>query len=324
MTNFPLLRMKPFLAPRPWGGDRLGKLLGKGCEAADKIGESWEVSDHPEGLSRIDSGPFDGETFRDVLRAHPSELIGRPTPPARFPLLIKYIDAAEDLSIQVHPDDAYTEKSGLSDRGKTECWYVVDCAPGAEIIHGLKPGVGPDELSRSIEERRVPDVVRRIPIKPGLFLFVPAGTVHAILAGTLICEIQQASNLTYRLWDWDRKPERELHIDESLAVASYEVNPPEPLRVPTGSSLEPTLTLLTRNEYFEVQAVTIPAGQCFRESNPGVLRILNGVKGTAEVGGQRVDKGDTIVIPASHDQTDIVCVDAPATLLLTRSLELSS
>lgn len=316
----PILRLAPRLVPRPWGGARLSTLLGKKCSPAEKIGESWELSDRPDTPSAIEGGPHHGRRFGDLIREFPKEMIGRSQPPPRFPLLVKYIDAAEDLSIQVHPDDEYAERKGLGDRGKTECWYILDCHANGEIIFGLREGVGPHDLERAIREGAVDAAVRRAPISPGDFLFVPAGTVHAILAGTLLCEIQQSSDLTFRLWDWNRVPARPLHIRESLEVARY-----QPTAIPviaTRSDNSAGMLLdLTRNRFFQVRLASLPPRSRLTVTQPGHGLILNGVLGSCSVNGLDLSLGGTLFIPACVSEIEIEAGEKGAAVLLTESLE---
>ncbi|MCH8333272.1 class I mannose-6-phosphate isomerase, partial [Candidatus Sumerlaeota bacterium] len=216
--KYPLL-LAPHFAIRPWGGDRLGTVLNKAIPKGEKIGESWELSDHPDGLSRIANGPYAGWLFGDLFSLHCGAMCCLGVRPDRFPLLVKYIDAREDLSVQGHPNDGDARSRG--DRGKTECWYILDCPQGAEVICGLREGVGPEELRRASLSGAIEPLLMRYRIHRGSFVRVPAGTVHSILAGTLLCEVQQASNLTYRLWDWGRLPARPLHIEDAVGLAAF-------------------------------------------------------------------------------------------------------
>ena len=320
--SIPILKLAPCVVPRPWGGNRLQTLFGKPCPPGERIGESWELSDHPEGLSRVEGGPFEGRLFGDLVRTHPGEMIGVEAAPARFPLLIKYIDAAEDLSIQVHPGDAYVERKGLPDRGKTECWLILDCQPGAEVIYGLREGIDRAALERAVREKQVPEVVRRVPISPGTFLFVPPGTVHALLAGTLLCEIQQSSNITYRLWDWDRKPSRPLHIEESLEVISYGASGLEPYQLPLSPPSEPGIFRLADNLYFTVEAVQLGPRQRLEVPLLGKGTAVNGIWGECELENTPVKAGDTLFIPACVPSVIFATVESNATLLLSWSNEL--
>jgi mannose-6-phosphate isomerase len=320
--TLPILRMTPYLTPRPWGGERLGNLFGKPVPPGEKVGEAWELSDHPEGPSRIAGGPFDGWLFGDVLRAHPRGAIGRDAAPACYPLLIKYIDAGQDLSIQVHPDDGYARRQGLIDRGKTECWYVMDCNPGARIIYGLRPGTTRADLEHALSRQSVPEVVQHLPITPGMFLFVPPGTVHAILGGTLLCEIQQSSNLTYRLWDWERQPPRPLHIQEALEVIEFDPEEPRhPFPLPPPPSAGSLVVPLTHNPYFEVDALRLAPGCAETIEQPGCGFVLNGVAGGCDVSGEPLMPGQTLFVPADIKQVTVQAGGQPATVLISRSNE---
>ena len=316
----PILRLAPHLTPCPWGGNRLRDALQKPVVRGDKIGESWEVSDHPDGPSRIEGGMFEGRLFGEVLQEYPRETLGKTEAPEKYPLLVKYIDAAEDLSIQVHPDDAYARERNLNDRGKTECWYILDCDPSTEVIYGLREGTNRKKLEKAIDEKRVPDVVRRVPISPGMFLFVPPGTVHAVLGGTLLCEVQQSSNITYRLWDWNRKPEREIHIRESLDVIDYCPRKQlQPFKLPEDEPEVPRVVNLTHNPFFLVYALQLAPGQSIQRSPLGCGTILNGVRGECVVDSVPMRTGDTLFVPACLDSFTLSTLDSPATVLVSRA-----
>lgn len=323
---YPLL-MDPCFSPRPWGGARLRSALGKPIPEGEPIGESWELSDHPHGRSRVANGPLAGEIFGDLYASHPLELCGAAAPPARFPLLVKYIDASGDLSIQVHPDDAAAAKAG--DRGKTECWYVMDCAPGSEVIYGLAPEATAESLRGAAASGEMDGELRRLPLHPGAFLFLPAGTVHAILAGTLLCEVQQSSDLTYRLWDWGRQPPRALHIEEAIEASRFGPgNAPEIIDT-RGWSGE---RLLARCEFFETRLAAFSAGgsatPLTKENRNGLIVCVVGGAGTwrelragAGLGQGEFKLGETWFWPAGMAQTSVEPGPEGLRLLLARSLE---
>lgn len=314
--------MAPYFSPRPWGGTRLRDTLGKAVPANETCGESWELSDHPDGPSRIADGPFAGMLFGDLVRAQPRAMIGRDQPPPRFPLLVKYIDAAEDLSVQVHPGDAYAAQHTNGDRGKTECWYVMDCKPDGEIILGLREGVTREELAAAITAGHAVDLLVRRPIQPGTFIYVPAGTVHAILAGTLICEIQQASNATYRFYDWDRQPKRELHIEHSLAVIDYaNLQKPVVTRTLCENASTPRISPLVTNQYFNVLALALPPGQR-EEIICEACAIINVVKGNGCINNQKANVGDTFFLPSACPMVAFHAGDQHFTVLVSRSMEI--
>lgn len=218
--------MKPFRLIAPckdylWGGTKLreyGKISDK-----DTIAESWELSCHPDGESVIADGEFAGMTLSAFLREHP-EAAGKSCERFdRFPVLVKLIDARDNLSVQVHPDDAYA-LANEGEYGKTEMWYIVEAEPDAELIYGFKESITKEEFRRAIEENTLLKKVNRVPVKKGDVFFIEAGTLHAIGKGILIAEIQQNSNTTYRVYDYGRvgadgKP-RELHVEKALAVTN--------------------------------------------------------------------------------------------------------
>jgi mannose-6-phosphate isomerase len=220
------LFMEPVFQEKIWGGNRLKTVFGFDIPS-DKIGEDWAISAHPHGVSVVKNGDFKGKTLDQLWQEH-KELFGQPTEDV-FPLLIKILDAEDDLSVQVHPDDAYGLKHE-GELGKTECWYVIDAAPGAEIIYGHTAKTK-EELAEMIEDERWADLFVHVPVKKGDFFFVPSGTIHAIGKGILILETQQSSDTTYRVYDYDRKDDqgntRELHVQQSVDVTTVPALKPE-------------------------------------------------------------------------------------------------
>jgi len=212
-----------------WGGRKLETLFGKRLPAGQAIGESWEVADHPHGESHVANGPLAGRGLRWVVEHAAEELYGPGAPAAwlkRFPLMVKIIDAAEDLSVQVHPDDAYAAAHGVGDSGKSECWVVLEAAPGAEIINGVRPGVGREEFRAAVERGTVAELLVRQVVRAGDVVFIPAGRVHAIGRGIVLAEFQQPSDVTYRVFDWNRKDAsgrgRELHLERALESIRFD------------------------------------------------------------------------------------------------------
>lgn len=217
----PIVKLDPAFKDNLWGGTKLRDVYGKKCDY-DIIAESWELSAHPDGLSRIATGKYKGRLFNDYLSIIGKEALGwKCQAQDRFPILIKFIDAKKDLSIQIHPDDEYAlEKE--NEYGKNEMWYVIDAEPGAFLYCGLKRDATKEEIKERIKNNTITEILNRIDVKPGDVVMVKAGTIHAIGAGILIAEIQQNSNCTYRMYDYDRRDKfgnlRELHIDKSLDV----------------------------------------------------------------------------------------------------------
>jgi len=233
----------PQLVERTWGGHGLSR-YGKRCGPGALVGESWEVSDVEGMPSVLDGGPYSGKTIRDLMASYSSEVLGAARAPehpaggAQFPLLLKLLDAQEDLSIQVHPSDEDLARSGIRRNGKTEAWIILDAEPGARVWHGLAPGVDRTALFDRLEKLgggRLPDgeadrLFRWIPVERGDVVFVPAGTIHAVGKGITLLEVQQTSDITYRIYDWGRRDRktlepRKLHIAEARGVS-------EPPRVP--------------------------------------------------------------------------------------------
>ncbi|MFW6221356.1 MAG: type I phosphomannose isomerase catalytic subunit [Fibrobacterota bacterium] len=220
--ELPPIVFEPILKEKIWGGNNLSRKLHKHLPSHAKIGESWELSSYGNDLSTASSEPVAGMVISDLLRIYGESILGVSGDSNYFPLLFKFIDAQERLSVQVHPDDRQARSRGLGQFGKSECWYVVDAKPDACIIAGFKPGTTIEDIKQAIETKTLEQLLNYTPISAGDVIFVPAGTVHAIMEGTLIYEVQETSDTTFRLYDWDRVDDRgnrrRLHIEESLAV----------------------------------------------------------------------------------------------------------
>ncbi|MEQ2008718.1 MAG: type I phosphomannose isomerase catalytic subunit [Limisphaerales bacterium] len=216
---------QPIFKERVWGGRKLEQVYGKALPAGKPIGESWEITDRPEGVTVITNGPLAGRDLRWLMEHHANELLGESKPCAgRFPLLVKILDAQEKLSLQVHPPAH--KAAELHGDPKTEMWYVADATPDADLFVGLRRGATREEFERRLQDGSVAECFHRIPVKRGDSMFLPSGRVHALGAGNLIFEIQQNSDTTYRVFDWNRvgldgKP-RELHIPQALAAIDFE------------------------------------------------------------------------------------------------------
>lgn len=259
-TNYPFL-LKPIGKDYLWGGQRLNYDYNKAINMSP-LAETWECSVHPDGLSIVDSGVYKGKTLKWLIETHPEMCGNRYRNLDLFPILIKFIDANKDLSVQVHPSDEYAKANECSQNGKTEMWYVIDAAPDSYITYGLQHKTSKGEIRNLIEKNQLESVLQKIPVKTNDVFFVTPGTIHAIGAGILIAEIQENSNLTYRLYDYNRLDangsKRELHIDKALDVADLNVNngPIQPMRVlkyRPGCAVE----LLCRCKYFLVERMLI-------------------------------------------------------------------
>lgn len=227
------LTFNPIYKERVWGGRNLERLYGRKLPSDVPIGESWEITDRPEGVSAIANGPLAGKDLRWLMENHARDLLGSArTESGRFPLLIKILDAREKLSLQVHPPASVATR--LGGEPKTEMWYVADAQPGAELYAGLRRGVTRAEFERKVRDGTVADCFHRVPVRRGDVMFLPSGRVHAIGAGIVIFEIQQNSDTTFRVFDWNRpgldgKP-RELHVEQSLQCIDFSDFEPTPVK----------------------------------------------------------------------------------------------
>lgn len=282
-------RLKHYL----WGGRRLEQLFGR--VLPDGVtAESWEVSGHPDEPSVVDRGPLAGRDLPGLVAEYGIGLVGRRGARAvergTFPLLVKLLDASHALSVQVHPDDAYAAAHLPGETGKTEMWYVVETGPGARIVHGLQAGIGRAALRRAVAEGRAQDVLGRVPVRPGDAVMVPAGTVHGLLSGIVLVEVQQTSDTTYRIYDWDRvgpdgKP-RELHVERALEVIDFGRREPalvEPRVVCEGAGIR--REVVAECEHFVVERVRAEGGAVFEGSPDGeTFEIWGTLEGKAALG----------------------------------------
>lgn len=316
MTNKNIHLNKPFfLKPAAkdylWGGNRLNDDFSKGIDM-HPLAETWECSTHPDGPSIVASGEHAGKTLIEVLREHPEYLGTHPRTKGELPILVKLIDAKQDLSVQVHPSDEYAQKYEHGQLGKTEMWYVLDAARGTQLVYGFKRKNDKATIAKAINDGTVEKYLQKVPVKKNDLFYIKAGTVHAIGAGALIAEIQESSNLTYRLYDYDRigknGKKRELHVDKGLAVAELKaaIEPRQPLRVlkyRRGCATE----LLCRCKYFEVYRMLINTERCRErveyQADSTSFRVLLCTDGcgSLRVGDeiQEYFKGDCIFIPAN-------------------------
>lgn len=304
---------KPFLLQPTgkdylWGGSRLNDEFGKGIPLTP-LAETWECSIHPDGPSTVASGEFQGKTLARVLKEHP-EYLGQRYPSGEFPLLIKFIDAKRDLSVQVHPDDAYAKTHENGQNGKSEMWYVLDAGKNSSLVYGLRHDCTEAQIRQFIADGTLEKHLQHVPIHPDDLFFIEAGTIHAIGAGALVAEIQENSNLTYRLYDYDRVDKngkkRELHVDKAMAVANLKgsTEPRQPLRVlkyRPGVASE----LLSRCKYFEVYRMLLNTErrqQVQYQADELSFRVLLcfGGCGTIRFDGGEIAfyKGDCIFVPA--------------------------
>jgi len=229
------LRFLAYLRPMVWGGRRLGDILGKPLSGKEPYGESWEISDHALHHSAVASGPWAGRTLRQLMEQERAVLLGAAASQhAAFPWLVKFLDACDWLSVQVHPDEEAVRRLWPGEGSKTEAWFVLEAAPGSRIYAGLLPGVDEAQLREALASGSVADCLHHFEPQPGDCVFLPAGTVHAVGGGVLLAEVQQTSDATFRLFDWNRRDaqgnSRKLHIEEALACIDWQRGPVEPIR----------------------------------------------------------------------------------------------
>ncbi len=273
----PLL-FSPLYRQYLWGGRRFERLFDRGLPREGVVAESWELVDRGDEQSIVTAGPLAGTPLGELVRGRGRELLGDLLPPGPFPLLFKFLDACLDLSVQVHPDDPRAARLVPPDRGKTEAWYVIDAEPGSRIYAGLVPGTTRERLREVIGEGRAAELLAGFEAKPGDCVFIPAGTVHAIGAGIVIAEIQQSSDVTYRLFDWNRvgpdgRP-RPLHVEAGLeAVTQFEpVGPVVP-----ATTADPAVKRLVDCPFFRLDEVR-PQGD-WRTGGDGRFRFLAVIRG---------------------------------------------
>lgn len=308
--------LQPACKQTLWGGSLLTKEYGKHADF-DNIAESWECSTHPDGESIVASGSFCGQKLSQVLHVHPEYLGSHPRVVGELPILIKFIDAESDLSIQVHPDDAYALEHEQS-LGKTEMWYVVKAQPKAQLIYGFNNDVNREIISTALLEDSIVKYLRKVQVKAGDTFFISAGTVHGIGAGNLLVEIQENSNITYRLYDYNRLDKdgkkRALHIDKALDVACFKSSnvPRQPMHVikySKGCATE----FLHRCEYFQAEKLMINTAE-LRQGIKLASDVLSFmavvcINGCGEIcfdDGNKlcVSQGDTIFFPADSQTVE--------------------
>ncbi|MBO6158288.1 MAG: class I mannose-6-phosphate isomerase [Firmicutes bacterium] len=298
MKKWQPMFMDPEFKETVWGGTRLLGIFAKKIPSAH-TGESWEVSAHENGQSKIKNGFLEGKTLLEAVSEYPTEILGytgaRETG-GKFPLLIKLIDASDDLSIQVHPNNEQALLlEGPTGRGKTEMWYIVDAEPDAQLIYGLKKDMTPSAFQEAIETGALEDYVNYVPVKKGDTFFIPAGTLHAIGAGIVLAEIQQSSDTTYRVYDYGRvgldgNP-RQLHVEKALQVTN--------------------LTSSKGNEYSNIdEGVVCDYFQVYRRNLRGIqeiavsldhFQIVLILEGSGKIDGMPFKKGDAILLPAAGE-----------------------
>jgi mannose-6-phosphate isomerase len=286
------IKFKPIYKERIWGGTNLAAVLGREIPG-DHIGESWELSSHNNGTSIVENGSLAGKNLNELIAEYKEQLVGKKFADDKsFPLLIKILDANDNLSIQVHPDDEYAQRVE-GEAGKTEAWYVIHAKENAHIIYGLKNNITKADFSKAVEDNRIDDAVKRVPVKVGDMIFVPAGMIHALLDGVMVYEVQQNSDTTYRVYDYDRVGDdgkkRELHIEKALDVIQFSEQPNYNFREQS-----------IQCQYFSMEKLSV-AGEKHEMTKEQFI-IYCVIAGSGEIQYKEsivgLSPGDTVLIPA--------------------------
>ena len=285
------ITFQPIFMERIWGGRRLETEFGKKLPAKQRIGESWEIVDREEAQSVVSTGPLTGKTLHELWTQHRSEIFGNVSGTARFPLLIKLLDAEEKLSLQVHPPNDVAER--LGSEPKTEFWYVARADPGAELYVGLRNNISAADFRRALDAGEAANHLHKIRVKAGDGMFLPSGRFHAIGGGNLLVEIQQNSDTTYRVFDWNRLDDsgqpRQLHIEQAIASINFDDVRPELVR-PDGEQL-------VRHQLFDVQKWQLSAPR--EIAPPGEFAIVCCLTGRVRSGDITIGPGEFMLVPAS-------------------------
>lgn len=311
-----LIFLDPVFHNKIWGGRRLEKEFGYAIPDG-AVGECWAISAHPAGDCVVREGAYKGKYLSELWEHEPQLFEGAPGD--RFPLLIKIIDADGDLSIQVHPDDAYAKEHENGSLGKSECWYVLAAEEGATIVVGQKAR-SREEFEASVNKGAWSELLNEIPIHAGDFFQINPGTVHAIKAGTLILETQQSSDITYRVYDYDRVQDdgtkRELHLEKSLDVIDYDASAPSSGEVTQEE--KDGVTHLVENECYAVDRVVVNGA--LRRNEPWPFECVSVISGSGSAAGHPVRKGDHFIVPAHFGPLDldgdmtIICSHLPVSM----------
>ena len=308
------LKFEPVYKKKIWGGRKLANKFNRKIPEG-KVGESWELAAHGHDSSKVANGQYQGQEIMEVVAVEGKELLGTSAKEAdfnKFPLLIKFLDVNDQISVQVHPDDQYAEQYADGELGKTEMWYIVDATEDAKLIYGVDSKVTEEEFARAIEEGELKQHLIELSVEAGDVVYIPSGTVHSILGGVLIAEIQQNSDTTYRVYDWNRvgddgKP-RDLHIESALDVINFGT---EPRNKVEGLKIEEngyTREILIASPYFIIENLNI--NDTYQGQTDGSrFYVLMGLDGSATLsyadGEMDIEEGETLLIPANLGDYEI-------------------
>jgi len=295
------IQLVPLIKRAIWGGERLAQSLGKETGEFSDVAESWETADLPGNVCIVRNGPFAGKTLRQLVQDHPVELLGQHAHLKQFPILVKFLDAQSQLSVQVHPKNPVRLSDGTWRTGKAESWIVLDAQPESRMYLGLKPGITAKELRTAVQTGDFESCLHTCTPKIGDCFYLEPGTVHALGGGILVAEIQQPSDVTYRFYDWGRTDSqgrsRELHIEESFAATNFEIGAVHPV-IPTPLPDRQRSERLVRSPYFEI--LRHPGPGTWSLPDDRKMHVLIVLSGTARQKDLLLRKGETAVIPAGR------------------------
>lgn len=305
------LKFTPILKEKIWGGASLKNLFNKAVGEGVKIGESWELSGVKDNISVVSEGSLKGKSINDLIAIYGSALLGRRVLRhygAQFPLLFKFIDAAEDLSVQLHPDDALAKERHDS-YGKTEMWYILEAAANARLLLGFNEDIGLREYEQCISENKLLDIIKIEHIAVGDAFFIAPGTIHAIGAGTVLAEIQQTSDVTYRVYDWDRPgldgKMRDLHTEEAKEAIKFDN---QKARLIYDDTLD-DITLISESAYFKTSKIKCKEVLHIDYTNADSFKVYMNIGAQAIIKTDEfevsLNKGETLLIPACINQVSI-------------------
>jgi mannose-6-phosphate isomerase len=301
------LVFEPLFMERVWGGRRLESLYGKRLPSAALIGESWEIVDRPEAQSVVHEGPLRGATLHELWCKHRAEIFGRVSDFPRFPILAKLLDAQENLSLQVHPPREIAKK--LGGESKSELWYVANATPKARLYAGVKKGTTREVFAKALAQGKVEKQLHTIELKTGDAIFLPSGRMHALGAGNVLVEIQENSDTTYRIYDWDRaekrRAPRQMHIAEAMQCVDFGDIEPALMR-PTGESL-------VKHELFEIDKWALEREREIVERGRFAIGIC--LTGEIECAGCRFKPGDFFLVPAELENRGVTPIGKNVSLL---------
>ncbi len=302
------LKLNPVYKEYIWGGKRLREKFGKDIPS-DCTAESWEIACHQNGTSIVANGHLKGKLLTEVIKKYGVDLLGNKIGQEaieKFPLLVKILDAYQTLSVQVHPDDEYARLNENGELGKTEMWYVIDAEPGAQLIYGTKPGTSKEDFKKAIQLGNLEDYLNTVNVSRGDVFYIPAGTLHAICEGLLIAEIQQNSDTTYRVYDWNRVDSegksRPLHVEKALNTIDFrDVTGKEKVKGLTVAEGENKRTYYVACKYFATERIIVN-GRSNEDTNREKFELIMVIEGKGKIvygsGEEAFVAGDSFVIPA--------------------------